>query len=144
MIELLTSVIATILQIDSTSGNNSTINNHLFGQVVPFVSNSQLLMLGQIIIGLLLLAAIMLQLRNLRIGRLLVRDKTIMFAGFLKREDYDRVIKEKGHLFTLVPESELLSAEAVTEVTKQTIITENEDNPGHLKREDEIDKDKLN
>ena len=98
--------------------------------IQPLASNAQILMLGQLIIGLLIIAAILIQVRNYRMGKLLIRDKTVMFAGFINREDYDAVIQAKGHLFRLIPEEELNKS-----VTEPTTITENEKYPGSLKKE---------
>lgn len=117
------------------------------GQFLPGISNSQLLVIGQIIIGLLITASILLQMRNYRIGKLLIRDKTMMFAGFVSREDYERVVKEKGHVFRLISESEVREVKETnghnSGVREQPGIVPDEKD-GHLKVEDNNFTDGLN
>lgn len=109
--------------------------------IIPGISNGHVLFLSNVVVGLLVIASIVIQLRNLRIGRLLIRDKTIMFAGFINKEDYEAVIKAKGHLFRMIPEEELMDKELrdLNGHHSGTTIVPGE--KGHLKKEEDKDSD---
>lgn len=59
------------------------------------------LFIGQVIIIILLTALILMSVRNYRIAKLLIRDKTIMFVEIETEDDYKKIMANKEKRFKL-------------------------------------------
>ena len=60
------------------------------------------LVIGQMVIVALLIVLIAITARNYKIGKLIIRDRTIMFVEIETDEDYQKLTQNKNRKFKLV------------------------------------------